>query len=186
MKNLFQNLNGRDNPEESNFTLGAVTSYMFPMEQITDEANLEDNQFSNIFKIENTFSLESSSNVGPFSMEFIKEEPQSDEEEITTPIITELSTSRIKPKTVRRCRSCQTIFTNHWSANKHHNYCNEKYKCHECKKCYFNSKLYRMHKLRRQSCVSADIFRHCVLCNVSFRWKWQLVFHVLKHEHVSN
>lgn len=162
------------------FTFDTATSDMFLSEHSLDEDITEEDQLIDHIKIEDAFSLDSHSNTrAPLDLTFIKEETESDDDRLSLSVLPESNQSHLNSKT---CRRCQSTFTNHWTLNKHYKYCCQRFKCLECRKCFFNNRLFRLHKLRRQSCVSTRVFRYCVVCNTSFRWRWQLVFHVLKHK----
>uniref|UniRef100_A0A1B6EK38 Uncharacterized protein n=1 Tax=Cuerna arida TaxID=1464854 RepID=A0A1B6EK38_9HEMI len=161
-------------------TLG--TEKLLLSDNLFDE--IEEEEGTDVFKIEDVFSLESSTETIPFDETTIKQEVVSDEEETKEIFVSHLSSDEpvVKHRRERRCKQCQTEFTNSWTWSKHFKYCNRTLQCSECNKRFWNARLFRNHKVRRQSCVCAESLRYCYDCQIVFRWKWELVFHVFQHE----
>lgn len=142
--------------------------------------SLFEEELSDTFKIEDVFSLEASTS----EMVFVKEEPLSEEEEDSKQFWYEdLSAVKCesKPRKNKKCRKCLTLFTNRWSFNQHIKYCSNRFQCSECRKRFWNSYLFKCHKWRAHSCMSEQRLRYCQQCELPFRWKHQLLFHVIQH-----
>uniref|UniRef100_A0A1B6K3Q8 Uncharacterized protein n=1 Tax=Homalodisca liturata TaxID=320908 RepID=A0A1B6K3Q8_9HEMI len=160
-------------------TLG--TEKLLLSDNLFDE--IEEEEGTDVFKIEDVFSLESSTESIPFDETTIKQEVLSDEEEAKEDFMSHLSSVEpvVPVRRKRICRQCQTKFTNSWTWIKHFKYCNGTFQCSECNKRFWNARLFRIHKVRRQSCVCDESLRYCYDCQIVFRWKWELVFHVFRH-----
>jgi len=144
--------------------------------QFTDDLFEEE---LNIVKIEEVFSLENSSESYSLDAMAVKQESPYDQEgrSFDEPI-----TKRIKAiPNICKCKSCSTYFINRWSLTNHHRYCRKTFQCSECGKRFWNSRLFRMHKQKMHLCVGEEELRWCSECQMSFRRKWQLVFHVSRH-----
>lgn len=148
--------------------------------QTTEKSILKFSQPINDLIIENTFSL--------------KEECEKSDIDITLgKINSEFKTPKkvrfnlkINVRKIKSCKNCKTVFINVWSFKNHLMYCNKKFTCVECDKNFFNFKMYCQHKRYKQSCICDREFRFCAYCKVSFRWKWQLIFHIAQHNHLNN
>ncbi|XP_054275870.1 uncharacterized protein LOC128995025 [Macrosteles quadrilineatus] len=133
-------------------------------------------------QIQDVFSLENSP-VSIFDDMTIKEEQ--DELEDSKPYY-ELNTTYPmdvqRPGKSLRCKSCSRTFNHHWKLMVHERYCSKRFQCSECNKCFLTSTLYKRHRLKMNSCYCAEHLRYCSECDISFRRKWQLMFHVLRHD----
>uniref|UniRef100_A0A1B6M0D6 Uncharacterized protein n=1 Tax=Graphocephala atropunctata TaxID=36148 RepID=A0A1B6M0D6_9HEMI len=159
------------------------TNTMGPEKLLISDNPSEEEEGTDVFKIEDVFSLESSCETIPFDETIVKLEAESDEETEEVYSSQDLySVNSIVPdRRMWTCRQCQTVFTNRWTRINHTKFCNQRFQCSECNKQFWNARLLRNHKVRRQSCVSSENQRVCFDCQIAFRWKWKLVFHVLQH-----
>lgn len=139
-----------------------------------------DEELSETFKIEDVFSLEATT----IDLQIVKQEPLSDEEESTPVWSIHSSVVELETKS-RKCKKCLTLFTNRWSFKAHVKFCNNRFQCSECRKRFWNSSLLRCHKKRTHTCMSERSLRYCQECEMSFRWKHQLLFHIIQHSPVS-
>lgn len=137
-------------------------------------------EFSDTFKIEDVFSLEATT----IELQFVKQEPLSDEEESKPVWYIDSSVVKTETKS-RKCKKCLTLFTNRWSFKEHVKFCNNRFQCSECQKRFWNSSLLKRHKQRALACVSERSLRYCQECEMLFRWKHQLLFHIIQHSPVS-